>query len=198
MKRVLALALILVFGVMGTNCYAILDDNSQNQQQGQIGINDNDNLNQQGQKQGQIGINEQDQGQAQGQGQGQAAIAAQAQGQVVGQGNDQNTKIGGDNTEVNTFVPPMTPAVLGTTSFNASSPLGNVGVSMTARYIMIIEQFNLIQKMRETGSLTQDDADLREKLLLMQYEKETESKRILGLMFEKPCRLWLLENTVCF
>lgn len=150
----------------------------------------------QGQSQGQIGINEQGQGQGQDQGQGQ--LQGQMQGQSALQGNDQQI-ISNDETNVNTFVPPLTPALTGTDNMNASSPLFNAGISTTKKYKMLNEEYILIQNMKRDGYLDKDEAEIEARRILIEYKKETKSKRILGLAFEGVCRNSLIGFLpVCF
>lgn len=97
----------------------------------------------------------------------------------VQKGNDTNVT---NSTEVHTFAPAPTAASTGTDNINASSPLFNAGVSSTKKYIILKEQYNLIQMMAKDGYLSAEDAKAESIAILDQFKAETRRKKVLGFV----------------
>jgi len=177
MKKVLILLAVLC--LVCTSAYAMLDDNSTNQLQGQL-AEGGDATQGQGQLQGQT------QGQGQGQAQGQAAIAAQ--GQVQGnlgiqEGND--VKVEGDDVETYANAWPSLSGGEGVSQANAYSIFGGLGVSATEEYKAIITQIQAIEASQTLDS--EMKAELVKKLVdrMMDTNKD---KRFLGLFWKTSGR----------
>lgn len=182
---------------MAVPAYALLDDNSTNQQQQQGQISDNDNrntntnlngndndnrntnlnANSQGQGQGQDQGQLQGQAQGQGQMQGQAAIAAQGQvqGQASIQGNQQNT------SEENKTYANAWPSVTGgegVSQANAYSIFGGLGLSSTEPYKKYIVQ---IQAIEASQTLTSEEKKVLVEKLVNKMIDSNKTQRLLAI-----------------
>lgn len=102
--------------------------------------------------------------------------------------NPTNTTEVTTKTEVHTFNPAMTPAAQGTDNMNASTPLGNIGLSSTKKYIVIKELLATIGEMKNAGYITDEEAKSEAREALANLKAETRRKRVLFLpMTERIC-----------
>lgn len=102
--------------------------------------------------------------------------------------NPTNTTEVTTKTEVHTFNPAMTPAAQGTDNMNASTPLGNIGLSSTKKYIVIKELLATIGEMKAAGYITEEEAKSEARQALANLKAETRRKRVLFLpMTERIC-----------
>jgi len=161
MKRILAVALVLC--LMALPAYALLDDNSTNQEQLANG-----------------GSAAQDQ--AQGQGQAQAAIAIQ--GQTQGQGNEQSVSFEGDNEESYVMVAPNTVASDGQSAVSAYSVFGGLNVAESDEYMVAIEKIRCVSQMEAAGLITIEEARIEALDALEQLKESTKPKRVLGFLWK--------------
>ena len=182
------LVLVLAVMLLSLPAYALLDDNSTNQaqgqQQGQVGIND--------QEQGQL----QGQGQAQGQGQGQGQLqgqtalggtSLQAQGQASLQGNKQQADMNVEGDENTTYANawPSLSGGEGVSQANAYSVFGGLGLSNTEQYKALITQIQAIEASRTLDEVTKEELV---KELIEKMVDSNKKKRFLGLFWETSGR----------
>ncbi len=174
--------LVLAVCLISLPAYALLDDNSTNQEQVANGGSASQD---QGQGQGQDQGQGQNQGQAQGQGQGQAQAAVAIQGQNQGQGNEQVTNIS-DKDEVNSYVmaAPNTVAHDGQSAMSAYSVFGGLNIAESDEYMLAIEIIRTLSQMQAAGLITKDEARAEALEALDQLKESTRPKRVLGFLWK--------------
>ncbi len=194
-KKILAVVMTVAMLFCASTAFGLLDDKSvlkdsnnalagavgiggdQQQQMGQIGIND--------QQQGQIGINKNkniyspDNKNVQGD-----VTGIQGQLGVVGQGNKQGTIV--DASEKNdifapVFVAPSLNPVKGMNEAQINSILGGIGFSQTEEYSTCSESIKLTLDALKAGLITVDEAKEEYLIAKSQFEDATAPKRILSI-----------------